>query len=184
MKVNKYYLIAGGIILLLVVILLLPNKKNVNPVASKSAYDNIWVVDKEQLSDLINNRNERVLFVNVWATWCIPCIEEFPDLIKLHDTFSKKPVDFVSLNVNLLAEKDSLVVPFLEKNNSNLDVYMARDDDVNALLDEMDKNWSGAVPVTFIFDKKGNRKVSIVGKRDYKFFKSSIDSLLKFRIEP
>lgn len=178
MKINKYFLIACGIILIVVVILLFPNKKNVKTVANKSSYDNIWVIDKDQLSGLINNRNGRALFVNVWVTWCIPCIEEFPNLVKLHDAFRDKPIDFVSFNVNLLSEKDSLVVPFLEKNNSNLDVYMASDDNVDALLDVLDKNWTGAVPVTFIFDKEGKRQVSIVGKRDYEFFKASIDSLI------
>lgn len=178
MKINKYFLIVSGIVLIVVAILLFPDKKKSKSDVKKSAYNNIWVIDKDQFSDMVNNRNGRILFVNVWATWCIPCIEEFPDLIKLHNTFSNKPVDFVSLNVNLLSEKDSLVVPFLEKNNSNLDVYMAKDDDVDALLDVMDKNWSGAVPVTYIFNREGERKVSIVGKRNYKFFKASIDSLI------
>ena len=178
MKVNKYFLIAGGVLLILVVVLIFPGKKNNVPTSSKTGYDDIWVINKDQLSSLINNRNGRALFVNVWATWCIPCIEEFPDLIKLHDAFKDKPIDFVSLNVNLLAEKDSLVIPFLRKSNSNLDVYMASKDDVDTLLDLLDRNWSGAVPVTFIFDKEGKRQVSIVGKRDYEYFKSSIDSLL------
>ena len=178
MKINKYFLIVSGIVLIVVAILLFPDKKNSKSDIKKSAYNNIWVIDKDQFSDMVNNRNGRILFVNVWATWCIPCIEEFPDVIKLHNTFSNKPVDFVSLNVNLLSEKDSLVVPFLEKNNSNLDVYMAKDDDVDALLDVMGKDWSGAVPVTYIFNREGKRKVSILGKRDYKFFKASIDSLI------
>ena len=177
MKVNKYFLIAGGIVLILIIVLIFPGKKNNVSTDKKSGYDNIWVINKDQLSSLIYNRNGRVLLVNVWATWCIPCIEEFPDLIKLHDTFKDRPVDFVSLNVNLLAEKDSLVVPFLQKHKSNLDVYMASKDNVDELLDLLDKNWSGAVPVTFIFDKEGKRQVSIVGKRDYEFFKASIDSL-------
>ena len=178
MKINKNFLIAGGVILIAVVILLFPDRKNTKTKVTKSTYDNIWVIDKDQFSDMVSNRNGRILFVNVWATWCIPCIEEFPDLIKLRNTFSNKPVDFVSLNVNLLSEKDSLVVPFLEKNNSNLDIYMANEDDVDVLLDVMDKNWSGAVPVTYIFNREGKRKVSIVGKRNYEFFKVSIDSLL------
>ncbi len=178
MKINKYFLIAGGMLLVLAIVLIFAGKRNDATADSKSGYDNIWVIDKDQLSSLISNRNGRVLFVNVWATWCIPCVEEFPELIKLNDNFKDKPVDFVSLNVNLLAEKDSLVVPFLQKNKSILDVYMASKDNVDALLDLLDKNWSGAVPVTFIFDKDGKRQVSIVGKRDYDFFKSSIDSLL------
>jgi thiol-disulfide isomerase/thioredoxin len=177
-KPRNIILFVGGIILVIIVVLLLHLRKSKDNPKLKSDYDRAWIIDQNQFSDVINNRNGRVLFVNVWATWCIPCIEEFPDLIKLQHAYENKPIDFVSLNVNLLAEKDSLVIPFLEKENSNLDVYMAERDDVDALVDVIDKNWSGAVPVSFIFDRQGKRKISIVGKRDYNFFRASIDSLI------
>lgn len=178
MKFRNIIQFGGGIIIVIIVVLLLPRRKDKNNSKLNSEYDRVWIIDQNQFSDIINNRNGRVLFVNVWATWCIPCIEEFPDLIKLQQAYEKKPVDFVSLNVNLIAEKDSLVIPFLDKENSNLDVYMADRDDVDALVDIIDRNWSGAVPVSFILNRQGKRKISIVGKKDYNFYRASIDSLL------
>jgi thiol-disulfide isomerase/thioredoxin len=39
------------------------------------------------LNEIINNRMGKVLFINVWATWCVPCIEEFPDIVRIAEHY-------------------------------------------------------------------------------------------------
>jgi len=59
-KINKYFLIAGGMLLVLAIVLIFAGKRNDATADSKSGYDNIWVIDKDQLSSLISNRNGRL----------------------------------------------------------------------------------------------------------------------------
>lgn len=42
-------------------------------------------IDKSKLQNLIKNRKGKILFLNIWASWCAPCKKEFPDLVKLAD---------------------------------------------------------------------------------------------------
>lgn len=140
--------------------------------------ENISVINADKFSEMISNRNEKILFVNVWATWCIPCIEEFPELIKLKEKYSKKDVDIITLNINLLSERDSKVMPFLKKNKNTIPVFMAEKDNIDDIINLLDKNWSGAVPVSFVFNKKGLIFSSVLGKQEYAFYSSLLDSAL------
>ena len=56
-------------------------------------------ISEENLEQLINNRNDKFLLINVWATWCIPCREEFPNLIKLAKFFDEK-LDVIAISVD------------------------------------------------------------------------------------
>ena len=150
----------------------IPGNENKNNIGQK-----ISVINPDSFASIIKKRNQKVLFVNVWATWCIPCIEEFPELIKLNEKYSKKDVDIITLNINLLSEMDSKVIPFLKKNKNTIPVFMAENDNIDDLINLLDKNWSGAVPVSFVFNKRGQMFSSVFGKKDYVFFSSLLDSV-------
>ena len=47
--------------------------------------ENIKVINEAELKELINDKKGRIVFINVWATWCKPCVEEFPDIVKLYE---------------------------------------------------------------------------------------------------
>ena len=42
----------------------------------------VKIINAEELNGIIKN-NDRPLLINVWATWCMPCREEFPDLVRI-----------------------------------------------------------------------------------------------------
>ena len=52
---------------------------------AKKYSDQIPVVDDVWLKNKIEKRNGKILFINFWATWCEPCVEEFPDLVKIYN---------------------------------------------------------------------------------------------------
>ena len=81
-------------------------------------------INQATLEKLIKNRNGKVLFLNVWATWCAPCKEEFPDLVKLADKYKNLKVDIIGLSVDYTDEIDSKIIPFLKKNKANFKIYV------------------------------------------------------------
>jgi thiol-disulfide isomerase/thioredoxin len=143
--------------------------------------DNIAVekIDKPKLEQLLNNRDGKVLFINLWATWCIPCREEFPSIIKLVNEFKDKPVDFYGISTDYPDEVESKIIPFLIKQNVNFINLVNGYEEDEDLINAFDKKWNGALPATFIFDKYGKKISFLEGKQSFQKFKREIEKAMK-----
>lgn len=94
-----------------------------------------------------------VRVVNVWATWCVPCVEEMPDLKAIDEVFGNEvAIVGVSLDDMLPDAKKETVVSFLTRLNIAFPnvYYTGKPDDLGDLL-----RFSGEIPVTIAFDDKG-----------------------------
>ena len=116
-------------------------------------------IDKAKLQKIIKDRKGKVLFLNLWATWCVPCREEFPSIVKLSNEF--KDVDFVSISVDFPDEVNSKIIPFLKSNNADFTTFVS------------------ALPATFLFDKAGKKLTFLEGKQSYDEFKKEIEKVKK-----
>jgi thiol-disulfide isomerase/thioredoxin len=134
-------------------------------------------LDGAGLKRLIADRGGRILFLNVWATWCVPCIEEFPDIVKLSRSYDPKTVEVVAISADYPDEVDSKIVPFLKKQNVPFKVYVANFEDQEKFINALDTSWSGALPATFIYDTQGQQRFKLVGQGSYDRFKQQIDIL-------
>ena len=138
---------------------------------------NVEVVNKAKLSKIIKERNGKPLFLNLWATWCEPCREEFPSIVKLANEI--KGVDFVNISVDFPDEVNSKIIPFLKSNNVDFPSFVNGFSGDEELINALDKKWNGALPATFIFDKYGVRQVFLSGKKSYAEFKKEIEKVKK-----
>ena len=129
------------------------------------------------LEQLIHQRNGKVLLLNVWATWCKPCIEEFPDLIRLHRTYRDSAVDIVAISVDYPDEVDSKILPFLDSLNVSFKVFVADLQKQEDLINALNPSWSGAVPATFVYDAHGQRTAFLLGKKNFEIFKEALDNV-------
>ena len=115
----------------------------------------------------ISKQKGKVLFINFWATWCPPCVQEMPSINALKKQFNEKDMLFLMVDVDDNYKKSS---KFMENNNYNLPVYTA----VSSVPQEF---LSGSIPTTVIIDKKGRVVGRHEGGADYmnpevvKFFK-------------
>jgi thiol-disulfide isomerase/thioredoxin len=134
-------------------------------------------IDDAALKRLIGNREGRILFLNVWATWCVPCVEEFPDIVKLSRSYDPKAVEVVAISADYPDEVDSKILPFLKKQNVPFKVYVAKFDDQEKFINALDTAWSGALPATFIYNAQGRQRFKLVGQGTYDRFKEQIDKL-------
>ncbi len=111
---------------------------------------------------------EKVVLVNVWATWCPPCIAEMPSLQKLYNDYKDK-IEFVFVTGD--SYKD--VNLFLIKNNYTFKVYRS----TNGYLEVFDIS---SIPRTFLIDKKGNIVIDKTGAANWNSdsVRETIDNLL------
>jgi thiol-disulfide isomerase/thioredoxin len=133
------------------------------------------------VSILMEKHMNKVVLVNFWASWCMPCVSEFPDLVKLYNNY--KDQDFVLVTISTDAPEDieTKVKPFLKKNGVKFKSYyvnIEKDEQLYDIMNYFDKNWTGAIPQSYIYDKEGVQKASILGSRNYEDFEKIITSLL------
>ena len=121
---------------------------------SVNAQDLIAFKTFDELNTYIKENNSKPLVVNFWATWCAPCVKELPYFEKLNQENTNVKVILVSLDFEKQVE--SKLIPFLKKKKiASTSIYLA-DKEYNSWLPKIDKNWSGSIPATVIFnqDKK------------------------------
>ncbi len=122
-------------------------------------------IDEAEIADLLKNDTEKLRLVNVWATWCGPCVLEYPDFIEMQRMYGDRAFEFVSISADKPEQKDKALA-FLQKKHSVLDNYIFAKDDTYALIEAIDPNWQGALPYTVLVEPGGQRIYSQQGTID------------------
>ena len=125
--------------------------------APKAAAETIIVkeVDQAGLAALLKRDNGRPLLVNFWATWCEPCRDEFPDLIKIDSDYRSQGLDFITVSLDDFSEIKTEVPKFLQQMGANMPAYLLNVADPEPSIKAVDPNWGGALPATVLYDKDG-----------------------------
>jgi thiol-disulfide isomerase/thioredoxin len=134
-------------------------------------------MDQQYFEKILKTYKDKIVLVNVWATWCKPCREEFPDLLKLQESYKGKDVQIVSISADYPDEIESKILPFLEQFKLNFPIYVQDFPKQDAFINYMNKTWSGALPATFIYDKNGKQKIFFIGKKDVSAFRKEIEKV-------
>jgi peroxiredoxin len=113
-------------------------------------------ISPADLKKLLQNRGtDEILFVNFWATWCAPCVEEFPAIEKMVRWFDQRQVEFVTVSINNTDEQ-SLVLRMLKKQHAyNKNFILDSTDAADAVAALGNPAWKGSVPFTAIIDTDG-----------------------------
>ena len=69
----------------------------------------VELADAQALSKLRQNGSGKLRLVNFWATWCGPCITEFPDLVKINRSFRHRAFELVTVAANYPDEKKDVL---------------------------------------------------------------------------
>ena len=126
-------------------------------------------IDLNELSEIINDRKDKVLLLNIWATWCLPCKEEFPGLIKLSNQYGEK-IDVVGISIDYPDEMETKIYPFLRDVQLSFTNYVNAEKDAEKFINFLSGEWSGAIPATFIYDPNGKLVDFLVGKKSFEEF--------------
>jgi len=111
-------------------------------------------IDESGIKDLIRNDSEKLRLINVWATWCGPCVIEFPELIDIHRMYKGRDFEFVSLSADSLENRED-VLKFLEEKESAVTNFIFDKGDPYALIEAIDPDWNGALPYTILVEPGG-----------------------------
>ncbi|MDT5293260.1 MAG: hypothetical protein QOJ76_140 [Acidobacteriota bacterium] len=123
---------------------------------------------------------ERPLLVNFWATWCGPCREEFPDLVKIRGQYATDKLDFVIISLDDPSDISKVVPDFLnEVRATALPAYLLHADDDGAAINLVDVYWRGELPATFLYDRAGRLVFNHKGRINPAELKVAIERALR-----
>ena len=120
----------------------------------------------------------RPLLVNFWATWCDPCREEFPDLVKIDADYRSKGLDFVAISLDDVTDMRTTVPRFLRSQHARMPVYLLAVPDPETIIQMVDTTWQGDMPATFLYDQSGNVVYKHKGAINPAELRAEIDKLV------
>lgn len=106
------------------------------------------------IRDLLKNDSENLRLINVWATWCGPCVMEYPEFIRIQRWYNWRDFEFVSISADEPGNK-ARVEKFLRDKKSAVRNYIFTGKDKYALMEAIDPEWEGALPYTLLVEPGG-----------------------------
>ena len=106
------------------------------------------------LKSLVSNKGEDYLLINAWATWCQPCVAEFPELVKMGRMYRRRHFKLVTLSVDNPDHKGQ-AHKFLKRLQAAMTNYLYTGHDRDELAEALDPKWTGPIPYTLLVEPGG-----------------------------
>ena len=134
-------------------------------------------VDEAAFPKVVAGFQGKVLLVNFWATYCVPCRKEMPDLVALHTRLSAKGFQLVTITADE-PEQEPQAKAFLDKTKVPAPAYIKRAQDDDKFINSVDRKWSGALPLSILYDRKGVRVKTWYGEVPMNELEAALAKLL------
>src|SRR5215207_2010996 len=120
-------------------------------------------IDTDALKALITQQREQPLLVNFWATFCDPCRDEFPDLVKIDNDY-RQSLEFVTVSLDDMSEIKTEVPKFLDSMKAKMPAYLLNVSDPEPAINLVDRRWQGDLPATFLYNENGEVVYKHIGR--------------------
>jgi peroxiredoxin len=111
-------------------------------------------IEEPALKELLTNNTDKLRLINIWATWCGPCVTEFPEFISINRMYRRRDFEFISISADDPTKKDK-VLKFLQQQQASNINYLFASDDKYKLIEAIDPKWQGALPYTILVEPGG-----------------------------
>ncbi len=137
----------------------------------------IGTIDSDGFAAMLESARGDVVLLNLWATWCAPCLKEIPDLVDLEQDLSDSGFRVIGISLDD-ADAGEDVLSFRDEYFPEFFTYHVLDDDWYALLADFAPNWPSVLPTVFVIDRNGELVETLVGGKDYQAFAAIVEPLL------
>jgi len=135
-------------------------------------------LDAKTFAETVARNKGKVVLVNFWATWCVPCRQEFPDLVRLEKAYRGK-VAVIGVSTDLARDLPA-VEKFLADMRPEFPNYRKKSGgDDQDFIESVDDKWGGELPFTVVFGTNGKKARALSGMQTYADFEKALAPLLK-----
>jgi len=139
----------------------------------------VQVIGIDGLKEELSRKADSVYVVNFWATWCKPCTEEMPDLLRVEKEYKDKNLMLILISLDLPSMKDTRLPKFMSEYGINSRVLLLDDPDANKWIPMVDESWSGSIPATLIYAPKVDYRDFHEGIITYSELKETVYPLIR-----
>jgi peroxiredoxin len=122
-------------------------------------------IDERGVAELVRNRGDKFLLVNLWATWCAPCVVELSEFVTMNRMYRGRNFQLVTLNLDDVQEKDAVLKVLRERHVSSTN-YIVDIEDRDRFAEVFDKEWPGPLPHTILIAPGGKVVYRATGETD------------------
>ena len=106
-------------------------------------------LDEAGARRLAKNETDKLLLINVWATWCGPCVAEMPEFVTMHRMYRGRKFELVTISLDEPEEKEAALQVLREQHVSATN-YLSAASTRDKLAEALDANWEGPIPYTLL----------------------------------
>ncbi|MFL0685186.1 MAG: redoxin domain-containing protein [Algoriphagus aquaeductus] len=117
------------------------------------------------LAGLLKNDSDKLLLVNFWATWCGPCIIEYPEFVTMQRMYGARDFQFVSVSMDAPDQQEK-ALKFLKSKASALPNYLMDTEDKYEVIKVVGSDWDGSLPITLLIEPGGKVAYRVPGTID------------------
>jgi thiol-disulfide isomerase/thioredoxin len=114
----------------------------------------LQTIDEKGIAELLKNKSNKLRLINVWATWCVPCVQEFPELVTINHMYRDRGFELVTISSDETKLKDK-ALSFLQKKQASGPNYLYTGDSKYKMIEAIDPKWQGALPYTVLVEPGG-----------------------------
>ncbi|HUT13180.1 MAG TPA: redoxin domain-containing protein [Thermoguttaceae bacterium] len=111
-------------------------------------------IDAEGVKDLAKNDTNKLRLISVWATWCIPCVEELLELVTINRMYRRRGFEMITISLDGVKSREQALEALTEKHVSSKN-YLFSSTDKDKLAEALDPQWRGPVPYTVLIAPGG-----------------------------
>jgi peroxiredoxin len=111
-------------------------------------------LDEAGVAKLVKNEGKKLLLINVWASWCGPCVAELPEFVTMNRMYRRRNFELITISIDDPAKKEDALKVLREKKVA-LTNYISTVPKADKLADLLDKDWPGPVPYTLLIAPDG-----------------------------
>jgi thiol-disulfide isomerase/thioredoxin len=127
----------------------------------------VGLLTADQLNQRLSLGKDTVYVINLWATWCAPCVKELPYFERLRKAFPDAKLKVLLLSLDFRSKLETEVKPFVKRMKLTSEVFLVNEKDQQVFIDKVDKSWSGTIPATLIVNSAEQRRQFIPNELTY-----------------
>ena len=144
------------------------------PTSSAAPAPAAELIDAAGLRQRLAAQRGKIVVLNLWATWCVPCLREIPDLVAVAQELAPRGVTLLGLSMDEPSALAEQVEPFRRKHFPQFHTALRATADMDSIVSVVDPAWNEILPTTYLIGRDGQVAKKIQGKRTLEQFRELI----------